>query len=223
MVMLRLMFETDDEGYAAFGERVICRDFGVTRHQVRLIKKSLTDKGFITEPTNPRPPDKASQNIVKVMDTDCCKVVKPLTDNEEGDTELEKVTVKGEAFDIRRFVEYWNEIMTANRSVIPTVSKVGKTRRGLILARLRENGKKALAVVTQKCAVSDFLNGRNNGGFVASFDWVFKPTNFIKVLDGNYDNNGQANQRHHTRGVEERRQRAEDAAALINHLLDEGG
>lgn len=228
--MLRLMFEADDEGLTAFGERVMCRDLGVTRYQARVIRKSLMDKGFITEPDTVKPPDRTLQGVVKVCDTDCCKVIReavrpsaerPVEQGGEDDAEMDKVIVKGEAFDIRRFVEFWNETMTARKSVIPTISKVGKTRRGLILGRLRENGKMALAVVTQKCAVSDFLNGRNNSGFIANFDWVFKPTNFIKVLDGNYDNNGQANQRPHTRGVEERKQRADDAAALINHLLDE--
>ena len=34
---------------------------------------------------------------------------------------------------------------------------------------------------------SDFLSGRN-GAFKASFDWLLKQTNFIKILEGNYDN-----------------------------------
>ena len=41
-------------------------------------------------------------------------------------------------------------------------------------------------VVFKKMEASDFLKG--NKGFKASFDWVMKESNFIKVLEGNYDN-----------------------------------
>ena len=35
---------------------------------------------------------------------------------------------------------------------------------------------------------SDFLNGKNESNWMASSDWVMNPTNFVKILDGNYDN-----------------------------------
>lgn len=35
---------------------------------------------------------------------------------------------------------------------------------------------------------SDFLNGKNNTGWTASIDWLLKPANFVKVLEGNYVN-----------------------------------
>ena len=40
--------------------------------------------------------------------------------------------------------------------------------------------------VFKKMESSDFLKGAK--GFKASFDWVIKESNFIKVLEGNYDN-----------------------------------
>jgi len=33
---------------------------------------------------------------------------------------------------------------------------------------------------------SSFLRGDNSRGFIATFDWCFKPKNFVKVLEGNY-------------------------------------
>ena len=36
---------------------------------------------------------------------------------------------------------------------------------------------------------SDFLKGYNKYGWKATFDWVFKNSeNWIKILEGNYDN-----------------------------------
>jgi hypothetical protein len=36
---------------------------------------------------------------------------------------------------------------------------------------------------------SDFLTGRT-GKFTASFDWIIKPANRQKILEGNYANKG---------------------------------
>ena len=59
-----------------------------------------------------------------------------------------------------------------------------------IQARARENGKESLMEVIKQAAKSDFLNGRNDRGWVADFDWLMRPNNFVKVLEGNYNNNG---------------------------------
>ena len=40
----------------------------------------------------------------------------------------------------------------------------------------------------EKIKSSDFLCGKGGKGWVITFDWFVKPNNFIKVLEGNYDN-----------------------------------
>lgn len=40
----------------------------------------------------------------------------------------------------------------------------------------------------RKVEASDFLCGRNGHGWTASFDWLMKSSNAIKVLEGTYDN-----------------------------------
>ena len=35
---------------------------------------------------------------------------------------------------------------------------------------------------------SDFLSGENDRGWKATFDWLIRPKNFIKVVEGNYSN-----------------------------------
>lgn len=34
---------------------------------------------------------------------------------------------------------------------------------------------------------SSFLLGHNNQNWSCDFDWIFRPTNFIKILEGNYN------------------------------------
>lgn len=81
---------------------------------------------------------------------------------------------------------YFNEQMQGRQ--VKKISKLNKERISRILARTKEYGKEAVAQVIVKTANSNFLNGDNNRGFLASFDWIFRPTNFPKIYEGNYDN-----------------------------------
>lgn len=92
--------------------------------------------------------------------------------------------------DLERFASFFNrEIETAGALIKPIKGiRVGTRRRTAVLARLRESGKDGLREAVEKAARSDFLNGRNGRGWLATFDWIFRPENFQKVLEGNYDN-----------------------------------
>ncbi len=61
-------------------------------------------------------------------------------------------------------------------------------RKGMINARIKTYGKETFAKMIQMALNSDFLKGQNKNGWRASFDWLIKPTNFEKVISGNYDN-----------------------------------
>jgi len=60
-------------------------------------------------------------------------------------------------------------------------------RRDTIRARIREHGKDTFFEMIDKAADSTFLKGGSKRGFKASFDWLINPTNFAKVLEGNYE------------------------------------
>lgn len=82
---------------------------------------------------------------------------------------------------------------------IKPISKITEKRKSAVRARLREFGKDAIATVIRKAAASDFLNGKNNRCWTADFEWLFRPNNFPKVLEGNYDNrDNNTQQEYHT-------------------------
>lgn len=62
------------------------------------------------------------------------------------------------------------------------------TRKKMIKARVSEHGKDAFVEVIRKSSQSLFLSGQNGRGFTLTFDWMIKPSNFEKILTGNYDN-----------------------------------
>ena len=71
---------------------------------------------------------------------------------------------------------------------VPKIRNINEARKKSIKARLGEYDIETILNVIDKVVASDFLNGSSNTGFTASFDWIFKPSNFIKILEGNYDN-----------------------------------
>lgn len=81
----------------------------------------------------------------------------------------------------------WNDGTQKYHSLMPTLRSIQKQRQKQIAARIREYGEEVFFDAMKKAVASDFLNGKNRRGWIASFDWFVKPTNFAKVVDGNYN------------------------------------
>ena len=67
---------------------------------------------------------------------------------------------------------------------------ISDKRRNSIKARIREHGKDSFILAIEKASKSDFLKGGSKSGFKASLDWLIRPDNFQKAIEGNYDNRG---------------------------------
>lgn len=61
-------------------------------------------------------------------------------------------------------------------------------RKTTIKARLKEHDIDTIKLVLEKVAASDFCNGKNDRNWYADFDWIFKPSNFVKILEDKYIN-----------------------------------
>ena len=88
-------------------------------------------------------------------------------------------------FDLAAFARYFNETMAAHGAQIPQVRSIPpkSQRAAYVRARLKEHGKEALAKVVQNAAKLSFYNGGGSRGWVADFDWLFRPSNFLRVLE----------------------------------------
>ena len=102
----------------------------------------------------------------------------------ENEIEDEKKKNKDEKIDFEQIKNIFNSVCNN----LPQVQKISKSRESLIRNRIKENNLEALGKVFQNTANSNFLNGENKNGWKADFDWVLNPNNFIKILEGNYEN-----------------------------------
>jgi hypothetical protein len=100
----------------------------------------------------------------------------------------DKMSEQSPKIDLSKFIQFFNGEMDAANALIPKLRIIAGVRRKHILARCREFGKEALIEMVKKAARSDFLNGKNQKGWIADFSWLILPNNFPKVIEGNYDN-----------------------------------
>lgn len=92
--------------------------------------------------------------------------------------------------DFAAIKEYWNTKHDQSGSVMRRLTLMSDQRKCNVRSRIREYGGDVQMVykAIDKAMASDFMNGKNGKGWVASFDWMMCPSNFPKVLEGNYDN-----------------------------------
>ena len=91
--------------------------------------------------------------------------------------------------DIERIVAMWNELDGIGD--IKGIRGIGERgdRKRLTVARLKEYGLDGFRAAIDRVKESDFLQGKHKGNpWVITYDWMIKPNNFPKVLEGNYDN-----------------------------------
>ena len=100
------------------------------------------------------------------------------------------VTVSNETVcqtDVRHVVEAWNKLHDYGINPVSKISNTSKRCHSLV-ARIRQYGITEVLSAIERIKLSDFLQGKNNKGWVITFDWFVLPNNFPKVLEGNYDN-----------------------------------
>lgn len=82
--------------------------------------------------------------------------------------------------ELTSIINSWNALGLQNLTSIK-----GK-RATMLKGRLKEYGKESIYKCIGQIRESPFLKGQNNRSWVINFDWLIKPTNYVKVLEGNY-------------------------------------
>ena len=66
----------------------------------------------------------------------------------------------------------------------------GSNRHKMLKARIKEYGLENVLKAIESINNSSFLKGQNNRNWIITFDWLIRPNNFPKVLEGNYLDKG---------------------------------
>lgn len=101
-----------------------------------------------------------------------------LDKEEEREKELDN---KKESISCQQIVDLYHSICTS----FPSVRSLSDARKKAIKARLKKYTLDDFRQVFVNAEASSFLKG-TDGGWKASFDWLIKEANMLKVLEGNY-------------------------------------
>ena len=132
--------------------------------------------------------EKHKQSKQEVADDCLCKPKSAHTDTDT-DTDTD-ITTTSPPLEVEEFKEYWN-----NKSNLPQIKVMSKKRTNCLRTRMKEahfkeNWKKAI----DKVDASDFCTGKvkrkdKAKPWVADVDWLLlTDTNYLKALEGKYDN-----------------------------------
>lgn len=148
-----------------------------TKRVLAFIKR-LEDSGMIMRDLRKR-----KSTVLTICEYDCYQVSGNDSGNAGNDSGNDNTTCNG-----NEILDFFNAEMKAAGAAIPRVRSLAGRRLAFLNARLREYGKDDVLEAIRKAARSNFLNGGGKQGFKADFEWIMRPNNFPKVLEGNYDN-----------------------------------
>ena len=87
--------------------------------------------------------------------------------------------------DLQSVVDLYHSICVS----FPQIRSLSDARKKTIKARLKSYSLEDFKTLFENAEASSFLKG-SEGGWKASFDWLIKETNMLKVLEGNYADKG---------------------------------
>ena len=103
---------------------------------------------------------------------------------------------------VQPIIDSWNSLGLQKLVAI----NPNTNRYRLLNARIKEYGLDTVLQAIENIRYSSFLKGQNNKNWTITFDWLIKPNNFTKVLEGNYRDKGDSN----NGGIEQNIKSSED-------------
>lgn len=113
-------------------------------------------------------------------------LIEPVTNNQNHKKKPRKPLKGASPSDCLTAFEGWNDL--ALRSGLAQANFMTPKRQRSIGARLREAGADGWCKALSHIEQSAFLTGQNDRGWRITLDWMVKPDNFAKLVDGAYGN-----------------------------------
>lgn len=130
---------------------------------------------------------------------------------EDKEIELEK----DKKIDCQQVVDLYHSVCKS----FPTIRSLSEARKKAIKARLKTYNLEDFKTVFQNAEASSFLKGED-GGWKASFDWLIKEANMLKVLEGNYADKPKYGRKEVVPGwMNKPREMDEDEIAAIKRMM----
>ena len=141
-------------------------------------KKKAYDRQYRME-------QREKQRLLAAKTDDCHTTSRTTIVVPEEDREKERDLEKENKVDCQQIADLYHSICKS----YPKIRSLSDARKKAIKARLKTYSLEDFRTVFENAERSSFLKGED-GGWKASFDWLIKEANMLKVLEGNYADKG---------------------------------
>ena len=181
-VLLTFLFLCNKDDVVSINQSAFARENGLSRQELRTILLRLQSTNLITKsPTNSATNITINQSIIY---KDYKTHKKPIEQPNLQPIQQPTKTAAKEPIEWQGLMDFFNEKVKG--TAIPQVRVLTETRKKHIRSLISKYGKAALVKAIDIVVESPFLRGENEKGWVAKFDWVFLESNFVKIMEGNY-------------------------------------
>lgn len=165
-----------DVGWLHFtddGEKIEIVNF--ERHNGQSAKKRATNAQKVAE-------HRKRKKLLEQSTEKPQKVTQPLLDKEKK---------RKENIDYDNIVDIWNNNVIGAQT--PRITKLTEKRKSAIRLLLKEFTIEDFGKVCVKLITIPYLQGKNDHGWIANFDYVIRPDKFVKILEGGWDSKPEEN------------------------------
>lgn len=158
------------------------------------------------------------QGLLEDKSGQCPDVVQecPTEKEREKDIEIDIEIDKRERINYQEIVDLYNNTCVS----FPRVVSISENRKKAIRARLKTYCVEDLKKVFEIAEQSDFLKGKNDRNWTATFDWMLEDSNLAKILEGNYNNRTEKQQQKPKNKFHNFEQRTYDYEALEQRFMN---
>lgn len=178
----------------------ICYDLGISIDTFGKYLGQLVECGYI-KVKQIKEKGRFSHNVYTLLDTispcpkksDTDGIVHGEMDTNNNSTNINSInninSISKESIREKETVDYQGVIDVYNETCVslPSVQKLTDKRKRALKSITKKFSVEDLKTVFKKAEESSFLNGSSDKWSGATFDWLIKEDNIVKVLEGNYD------------------------------------
>lgn len=149
---------------------------------------TIVNYGFYQDCDLPKEQQKDSKRTAKEQRRDSTGTAKEHKQERKNERMKEYIDtdVSIKQHSIQSIIDAWNQLEPYGIKMIYRINQ-GSKRCTSLIALLEQFGEEKVIQAVDKVKQSDFLQGKTDARFSLNFDWFINPNNFVKVLEGKYD------------------------------------
>lgn len=189
---------TVNRGQRIYSRASLAQELRMSERSIRTALNHLISTGEVTNQTTPQ------YSIITIKNYDEYQQATNEVTNDRPTTDQPSTSDRplcNKAKESKKAIKIiYSEYRNAFLKYCPSLPKPEDSENWSDGRKKRIRDKKMTAVemstVFERVEKSDFLSGRNGKWSGCSLDWILKPENWKKIIEGNYDNRGPAKPEH---------------------------